>query len=109
MSDEKSALGLSPSLTAALAYVLGFISGLIIFVLEKENRFVRFHAMQSILLSVSFFVLGIIAGCIPVIGPAVSIIVSLASLVCWLIGIVKAAQGEYFKFPWVGDYAEKQI
>ena len=109
MSDGKSALGLSPNAAAALAYVFGFISGLIIFILEKDNRYVRLHAMQSVILSVVFLVTGVIAGFIPFLGPVLGIIISIVSLICWVIGIVKAAQGEYYRFPVVGEYAERQI
>ncbi|MHB9095292.1 MAG: DUF4870 domain-containing protein [Eubacteriales bacterium] len=109
MGDEKSSLGLSPNVAAALAYVFGFVSGIIVFILENDNKFVRFHSMQSIILSVAFFVLAVIVGFIPVTGPLLGILVSIASLICWLIGIIKAARGEFFKFPVIGDFAEKQI
>ncbi|MDT3699793.1 MAG: DUF4870 domain-containing protein [Thermincola sp.] len=109
MSEEKTSLGLTPSLTAALAYLLGFVSGIIVFVLERENRFVRFHSMQSILLSIVFFVLNVVVGFIPIVGPLLGIIVCLGGVLCWLIALVKAAQGYYYKLPIIGDYADKQI
>lgn len=109
MSEEKTSLGLTPNLSAALSYVLGFVSGIIVFVLEKENRYVRFHAMQSMLLSVVFFVLNIIVGFIPIAGPLLALIVCFVGLVCWLIALIKAAQGHYYKLPFIGEYADKQI
>lgn len=109
MSEEKTSIGLAPNVAAAVSYVLGFISGIIIYIAEKENRFVRFHAMQSILLSVAFLVLSIVAGFIPVIGWIIGIFIPLLSLICWILAIIKAAQGQYYKFPIIGDFAEKQI
>lgn len=109
MSEEKTSLGLTPNLTAALAYVLGFISGIIVFVLEKENRYVRFHSMQSMILSVAIFVLNIVVGFIPIVGPLLAMIVCIIGIICWLIALIKAAQGQYYKLPVIGEYAEKQI
>lgn len=109
MSEEKTSLGLTPNLTAALSYVLGFVSGIIVFILEKENRYVRFHAMQSMLLSVAIFVLNIVVGFIPIVGPLLGIIVCFIGLICWLIALIKAAQGHYYKLPVIGEYADKQI
>ncbi|WP_418792305.1 DUF4870 domain-containing protein [Phosphitispora sp. TUW77] len=109
MSDEKTALGMSPNMTAVLAYVFWIVGGIVVILLEKENRFVRFHAMQSIIMSGAFFVVQMVSGFIPVIGWIIAVVIPLAYLVCWLIAIVKSAQGEYYKFPVIGDLAEKQI
>lgn len=109
MSEEKTSLGITPNLAAALAYVLGFVSGIILFILEKENKFVRFHSMQSILLSVTVFVFSVVAGFVPIIGPLLGFFISIAGFICWLLALIKAAQGEFYKLPVIGDYAEKQI
>ena len=53
----KSSTGIQPNVAALLAYLVGFVSGLVFFLIEKENKFVRFHAMQSIGLSGGLFVL----------------------------------------------------
>jgi len=45
---EKTSLGLDENIEGALCYVLGWLTGIVFFVLEKDNRFVKFHAMQSI-------------------------------------------------------------
>ena len=61
-AGEKSSLGMDANLAAALSYVLGVITGLIFFLLEKQSRFVRFHALQAILFSVGWFVLSFVGG-----------------------------------------------
>src|SRR5687767_1078016 len=53
----KSSTGLDENVAALLSYIFGWISGLIFFLMEKDSRLVRFHAMQSILLNVSFIVI----------------------------------------------------
>lgn len=114
MSDGKTSLGLAPNITAALSYILGvigfgFVSGIVVFILERENRFVRFHSMQSIFLSVTFLTLSIIASFIPVFNEISVKAVYLGNFICWLLAMIKAAQGQFFKFPIIGDLAEKQI
>ena len=103
----KSSLGLDANVAACLSYVLGLITGIIFYVLEKENKFVKFHAMQSIVLFGAVFVLGIILPFIPVIGLILLPIVYIGSIVLWILLMVKAYQGETFKLPIAGDMAEK--
>ncbi len=105
----KTSTGMQPNIAALLSYVLGFITGIIFYLIEKENKFVRFHAMQAIITFGSLFVLQIVLGFIPVIGLILLPIVSIASLILWIVLMVKAYQGEKFKLPIVGDIAEKQI
>ena len=103
----KSSLGLDANVAACLSYVLGLITGIIFYVLEKENKFVKFHAMQSIVVFGAVFVLGIILPFIPVIGLILLPIVYIGSIVLWILLMVKAYQGETFKLPIAGDMAEK--
>lgn len=107
---KKSSLGLSPEVAGALAYLVGFISGIVIYFLEKENDFVRFHAMQSTIFFASVFILSLILGFIPLIGGLIiGLLLPLLSFVGWLVGIISAAKGKRYKFPLVGDYAEKIV
>jgi uncharacterized membrane protein len=105
----KSSTGMKPNLAALLSYLLGVITGIVFFIIEKENKFVRFHAMQSILTFGSLFVLQIILMFIPVVGWFLIPFISIASFILWIVLMVKAYQGELFKLPVVGDMAEKQI
>lgn len=104
----KTSLGLDANVAALLSYLAGFITGIIFFVLEKENKLVRFHAMQSILFFGVLFVLQIVLVFTIVLIVLVPIL-NILSLIVWVILMVKAYQGEMFKLPVIGDIAEKKI
>jgi uncharacterized membrane protein len=101
--------GLSPNVAALLCYVAGWISGIIFLVLEQRNKFVRFHAAQSIVAFGSITVAGIVLGLIPVVGVAFSSIIGIIGFIVWIIMIVKASSGEWYKLPWAGDVAERIV
>lgn len=103
----KTSTGIQANVAALLCYVLGWISGLIFFLIEKENKFVRFHAFQSIVVFGAFTVLTIVLGVIPVLGWALIPIAYLLQLGLWIILMIKAYQGEKIKLPVAGDMAEK--
>ncbi len=105
----KSSTGLDANLAAALSYLLGFITGIVFLVVEKESRFVRFHAMQSTITFGILFVVTVVLGAIPILGWILSFFLWLATLVLWIILLIKAFQGEMFKLPIVGDIAERQV
>lgn len=128
MSNGETSTGMEPSIAGLLCYVLGWITGIIFIIIEKQNNFVRFHAMQSIVVFGALTILSILISIIQGIfltaaagagAMALSTIFSLVSListiiwiiglVAWIILMVKAYQGEYFKLPIAGDIAEKQI
>jgi uncharacterized membrane protein len=104
----KSSTGLEENVAGLLCYVLGWITGLIFFLIEKDSKFVRFHAMQSIIVFGVLSVVSIVIGWIPIIGWGISGLISLLALVLWIVLMIKAYQGEKFKLPWAGDLAEKQ-
>ena len=105
----KSGTGLDPNLAAMLCYLLGFITGVAFLVLEKEDRYVRFHAMQSTLVFGGLVVLNILLGMVPILGWLISFLLLPATLVLWLVLMFKAYQGEKYKLPVVGDIAEQQV
>ena len=106
---EKSSTGLDANVAGALSYVLGPFTGILFFVLEKESKFVKFHAMQSIITFIGLFVVSVVLGLIPILGWILGFFLWLATLVLWLLLMFKAFQGEKFKLPVVGDIAEKQV
>ena len=107
-------------IAGALAYVT-FVPALVFLLLGpySKNQFVRFHSLQCLL----FWAVGVILGIvlkfvslilfiIPALGPLlvvlIAIVLVLAVLLVWLVLVVKALQGEAFKLPWIGDFAEQQ-
>jgi uncharacterized membrane protein len=122
-TTERSSTGLDANIAAALSYFFGLLSGAIFFAMETESRFVKFHAMQSMLASVGAIalwivdivvwtilvrnpVMGIIAGLVGFLGWAV---LALGLLALWLFCMFKAFQGDRFKLPFIGEVAEKQV
>ncbi len=108
MSTDKGT-GLEPNVAGLLCYLFGWISGLIFFLIEKDD-FVRFHAMQSIIVFGAITVLSIIFGIlfmVPFVGAILGAILWIGTLILWILLMVKAYQGERFKLPVAGDLAEK--
>ena len=115
----KTSSGMEANVAGLLSYAFGWITGLIFFLIEKENKFVRFHAFQSIVvfggLCVLQIAIGIFISAIATMGAGAIIplfmvinnLVMLAMLILWILLMVKAYQGEKFKLPIAGDMAEK--
>lgn len=101
--------GMNQNVAGLLCYLAGWITGLIFFLIEKENKFVRFHAMQSIITFGALTVLFIVLGFIPIVGWMLMPFLGLAQLVLWILLMVKAYQGEKFMLPVIGEMAEKNI
>ena len=126
VQTTKSSTGLDENIAALLSYIFGWVSGLIFFLIEKDSRLVRFHAMQSIMFNVlvyillfvvwiATFVLWMVAAAI---GDVFGMIVGILSFLLWtvfgvgvliaaILCLVKAFQGQYFKLPIIGNFAEK--
>jgi uncharacterized membrane protein/ribosomal protein L40E len=105
-----STTSLEPNIAGLLCYLAGWITGLVFILIEKENKFVRFHAMQSIVTFGALTVLWIVFGIlwfIPVVGVLLSTIAWILGVILWIVLMVKAYQGERFKLPIAGDIAEK--
>ncbi|HSW58565.1 MAG TPA: hypothetical protein VLH15_09195 [Dehalococcoidales bacterium] len=105
--QERSLKDLTVNTAALLCYLGVWISGIIFLILEQKNRFIRYHALQSIFIFGILFVAGSILDRVPVMGSWLSGILSLAGLILWIILMIKAGQGELFKLPWIGDLAER--
>lgn len=107
---EKTSIGLEANLAAALSYLLGFITGIVFLVVEKENRFVRFHALQSVLAFGGLSVIWMLLNAIPLLGFVFGVLVLLpVSAILWLVLMFKAYQGEDFRLPIVGPIAAEKI
>jgi uncharacterized membrane protein len=105
-----STMGMDQNVAAGLSYIFGWLTGLIFFLMEKQNRFVRFNAMQSILFSLAYIVLAVFISIVTFVLPFFWFLGNLAFLgmiVVSVILMVNAFQGKYFKLPVIGDYAER--
>ncbi|MBA2302270.1 MAG: hypothetical protein H0W08_06505 [Acidobacteria bacterium] len=105
---EKTSSGLDQNMAGALAYSLGWITGAFFLVTEPSNKFVRFHALQSIItfggLSLAWFV----TLAIPFLGWLLALVViPVVSVGAWLLLIFKAYRGERFKLPFAGEIADQ--
>lgn len=113
--------GLDENVAALLAYVLGWLTGLIFFLIDKRP-YVRFHAMQSIItfgalhiLQIVLITAGVFGGMMSTMGGGFFLggfsfmlygLFYLVILVTWILCMVKAYQGERFKLPVAGNIAE---
>lgn len=104
-----SSTGLQENIGGLLAYLLGFITGIIFLIVEKENSFIRFHAMQSTIVFGAIFVLGMVTGIIPIIGWLIGLLLSPVSLVLWIFLMYKAYNKERYHLPIAGEMAENQL
>lgn len=94
---------------AVMCYFLGWLSGLIMYFIEKDNKFVRFHALQSMVVFGTLFVATLVLAYIPILGLYLLPFLWLASLIIWFFLMVKAYNGQNFKFPLAGDIAQKYL
>jgi uncharacterized membrane protein len=108
MADEKKGLtGLPKNTAAALSYVLLFISGIVFLVLEKDP-YVRFHAMQSIVVFGAIFILQWALAITIFLAP-LSGLLTIVAFALWLILIYKAWKGEEWEVPYLGKFARKFV
>jgi uncharacterized membrane protein len=119
-----TSMGMAPNVAAGCSYIFHWVTGLIFFLMEKQNKFVRFHAMQAICLGVLAAVLGFVYMFIAV-GAAVASTASsaaggsmgilgmlfsllwLALFALWVVCLIQAFTGKWFKIPIIGDLAMK--
>ncbi|HIH77973.1 MAG TPA: DUF4870 domain-containing protein [Halobacteria archaeon] len=103
----KSSTGLNENVAGLLCYVLGWITGLVFLLVEKDSAFVKFHAMQSLMTFLALGILSAVLSFIPYIGYIIGGIIGLITIVLWIVLMIKAYQGERWKVPIIGDFAER--
>lgn len=114
--------GLSRNVAGALAYALGLITGILFLVLDpyKNDRFVRFHAMQSILFCAACVVFSIawtivwgmlfsVSASLALLVVPIRLLISLGIFVLWIFLMYRAYQGQEYRIPFIGDIATKQV
>ena len=105
----KSVFGLNENVASLLCYAGFFFSGIIILVMEKENRNVRFHALQSTLWFMLLGIASTVAGWLPIIRGPLGSLIWLFTVLSWLFLMYMAYMGKRYKIPMIGDTAEAQI
>lgn len=113
MAEEKQPVasagsGLPENVAGALAYFLGPITGVLFLVLEKKSKFVRFHAMQSLIALGAFVVCRYILRVVFFWGWTLWGLFDLAGIILGVVLMIKAYQGETYKLPYIGAIAEQQ-
>src|SRR5919197_2239542 len=118
---KSGSTGLPSNVAAAIACI-PLIGGIIFYILEKHDSFVRFYAMQSIIFGFAWFLFNIVSavvhavfGAIPGIGgilvffwAIIQALIHIAFLVVWIIATVKAFTGVRWDIPYIGPVARSQ-
>lgn len=102
---EPTSFGLDENIESALAYVLGFVTGIFFLLMEETNRTVRFHAWQSTLLSFGLVVVITVMCIVPFLSAFIPV-VWLIEILLWLLLIARSYQGWMLRLPVVGTVAE---
>jgi uncharacterized membrane protein len=105
---DRTALGMRARTAGLLCYLFGWVTGLIFFLLERDSRFVRFHAMQSMLFFGILSFLEWVFSHLPFFG-TIGGALGLVMFIGWIVMMVKANRGEYYKLPLFGDLADRLI
>lgn len=109
VTAQPAQTGLSDNAAGALAYVT-IIPAIVFLIVEpyNRNRYVRFHAWQSIFLAIAAFAIDTILSFIPIVGWILLPVAMLGFLILWIVVLLKALKGQRFKLPVIGNFAEQQ-
>ncbi len=103
----ETSTGLKENVAGVLCYVLAWVTGIVFLILEPNNKTIRFHAFQSILVFGVLTVALMLLSWIPVIGVFFLGVLWAIWFILWIALMVMAAQDKKYKLPWAGDLAEK--
>ncbi|MBP2030887.1 putative membrane protein [Methanohalophilus levihalophilus] len=107
--NYQTSLGLNENLVAVLCYVGFWITGILFLLIEKNNRFVQFHAMQSILTFLPLTLIVYAVGWVPFVGWLFADFLGFFSMFLYLVLIVMAWRGSKFRLPISGKIAYKEV
>lgn len=99
--------GLDENIAGLLCYLFSLISGIVFLIIEKENKFIRFHAMQAIMTFIVVVGASLLLGLIPFIGFIISLLIAPITFFLFVFLMYQAYQGKMYKLPFLGDLAEK--
>ena len=100
---------LEPNIEAALSYLIPLIMGIFVFLMEKENKFVRFHAFQSILFGAAIFVVAAIIDWLPYFLGFVRPLIGLVFFGAWLYIMWEAYNDKETELPVIGKISKDQV
>jgi len=106
---RKPVSGMTPEVAGAIAYLGGLLTGIVMLSVEKHDRFVRFHAMQSILTFLAVLVAQLFLTGVPMLGRALYIPFLIGTAGLWIFLMFQAFQGHRYKLPYIGDFAEHTL
>ena len=106
-ASVNSDTGMESNVAGLLCYIGLWITGIIFLVIEKKDRFVRFHALQSIIVFGVLTVISAVLSNIPFIGGMLGALTGIIIFILWIVLMIKAYQGEWFSIPVAGDIAAK--
>jgi uncharacterized membrane protein len=113
--EEPSKLNMDVNLAGALCYLFVCLSGLVFFLLETENKRIRFHALQSLVLFSSLWVAQLACIVLAIFGggfflwDVLNSVLGLAQFVLWLVLVIKTYHGDTIKMPVIGDFAARTV
>ena len=107
MTGAPTSTGLKENVAGVLCYVLAWVSGIVFLIIEPNNKTIKFHALQSIIVFGVLTVITMIFGWIPILGWIINSIVGVIGFILWIVLMVMAAQDKKWKAPIAGYYAEK--
>lgn len=109
MDMASPATSSNKNLLGAVAYFGFFATGIILLLIERDNEYVRFHAMQSTILFGGIFIMNAGVAFFPPLGWIIGYFLFLIAFIFWVVLMWKAFTGERYKVPYVGDLAEQQL
>jgi len=113
-SGETTSLHINPNLESALCYLFECISGLLFFLIERENKRIRFHALQSILMFTVLGFLTVVSSVLAILTDfepfrLANYLIWIIHFVTWLGMTVATFRGKTIKIPGIGDFAQEQV
>lgn len=113
-SGEKTSLHINPNLESALCYLFECMSGLLFFLIERENKRIRFHALQSILMFTVLGFLTVVSSVLAILTDFESFrianyLIWMIHFVIWVVMIIATFRGKTIKIPGIGDFVQEQV
>ena len=103
--ENESTTELPQNVAGLLCYLGAWITGIVFLIIEQKNKFVRFHAIQSIIVFGALTVASAMLSWIPIVGGFFGAVIGITAFVLWLVLMIRAYQGDLFKVPIAGDIA----